>query len=282
MNIKVGNVAATSFVTLYCHAIESQSRDPILNDPKAVEITHELNKIMCNSNSKLERDFAEGKLDKQLVVHVAIRAKQYDKYVGKFLESSPEGVVVNIGCGLDSRFLRVDNGKVIFYDLDLPEVIEIKRQFFKENKRYHFIASSVLNYDWMSVVAKHKGPFLFMAEGVFMYLHKKDVKSLVLKLQSEFHGSELVCEVVNSFWLKKPLKRIVNYKMQHRGHLQKGATYNFGIRDSKEMEGWNPGINFLDDWSYFDSKEKKLGWLKMFRNIELFRKTQWTVHYKLN
>ena len=136
MNIKIGDIAATSFVTLYCHAIESQSRDPILNDPKAVEITHELNKILCDSNNKLE--------------------------------------------------------------------------------------------------------------------------------------------------LKKPLKRMVNYKMQHRGHLGKDATYNFGVRDSKEMEGWNAGIQFLDDWSYFDSEEKKLGWLKMFRNSELFRKTQWTVHYKLN
>ena len=115
MNIKLGDVAATSFVTLYCHAIESQSRDPILNDRKAVEITHELNKIFFNSNNKLERELAEDKLDKQLVVHVTIRAKQYDKYVCDFLKNSPEGVVVNIGCGLDSRFLRVDNGKVIFY-----------------------------------------------------------------------------------------------------------------------------------------------------------------------
>jgi len=282
MNINIGDVAATSFVTLYCHAIESQSKNPILNDPKAVEITHELNKILSKSRNKLEKNLAEGKLDKQLVVHVAIRAKQYDKYVGKFLENSPEGVVVNIGCGLDSRFLRVDNGKVIFYDLDLPEVVEIKKQFFKENERYHFISSSVLNYDWMPVLSKHKGSFLFIAEGVFMYLQNEDVKSLVLKLQSEFSGSELVCEVVNSLWLKKPLKRIVNYKMQHRGHLGKAATFNFGIRDSKEMEEWHTGIQLLDDWSYFESEEKKLGWLKMFRNSELFRKTQWTVHYKLN
>ncbi len=70
--------------------------------------------------------------------------------------------------------------------------------------------------------------------------------------------------------------------MQHHGHLWKDAYFLFVIRDSKEIEGWNPGINLLEDWSYFDSEEKKLGWLKMFRNIELFRKTQWTVHYKLN
>ncbi len=49
MNLLIGDVAATSFVTLYCHAIESQSRAPILKDPKAVEITHELNKLLANS-----------------------------------------------------------------------------------------------------------------------------------------------------------------------------------------------------------------------------------------
>ena len=48
------------------------------------------------------------------------------------------------------------------------------------------------------------------------------------------------------------------------------------------MEEWNPGITFLDDWSYFDSKEKKLGWLRLAGNVGLFRKTQWTVHYRLN
>jgi O-methyltransferase involved in polyketide biosynthesis len=96
MNIDIGDVASTLFVTLYCHAIESQSKDSILNDPKAVEITQELNKILCNSNIKLERELTEGKIDKRQVVHLAIRAKQYDKIVGKFLESSPEGVVVNI------------------------------------------------------------------------------------------------------------------------------------------------------------------------------------------
>ena len=282
LDIKIGDVAATSFLTLYCHAIESQSKNPILDDPKAVEITQKLNKILSDSNNRLDKDLVKGKLKKVMVTHIAIRAKQYDKYVRDFLEKSPDGVVVNIGCGLDSRFLRVDNGRVIYYDLDMPEVIEIKKQFFEENERYHFISSSVLDHDWMSIVAKHEGPFLFMAEGVFMYLHQEDVQSLILKLQSEFSGSELVCEVFNSLWLKKPLKKIMDFKMQKELHLGKDATFNFGIRDSKEMEEWHEGIEFLDDWSYFDSEEKKLGVLKMFRNIEFIRKTQWTIHYRLN
>ncbi len=59
----------------------------------------------------------------------------------------------------------------------------------------------------MAPVRQHKGPFLFMAEGVFMYLDGKDVRSLVLKLQETFPGSELVCEVVNSLWLRTSVKK---------------------------------------------------------------------------
>ncbi len=87
----------------------------------------------------------------------------------EFLKSSPDGVVVNIGCGLDSRFSRIDNGRVRFYDLDLPDVIGIKRRFFEETDRYHLIPSSVLDYDWIAPLLQACDvPFLFVAEGVFM------------------------------------------------------------------------------------------------------------------
>lgn len=279
--IAIGDVAATSLVTLYCHAIETRSGDPILYDPKSVEVTTGLDPILSRSGNPLERTLVEGTLDPMLVVHIAIRAKKYDQYVKDFLARSPDGIVVNIGCGLDSRFLRIDNGTVHFYDLDLPEVIDLKKRFFEETNRYHLIASSVLDYGWMSVVSAHKGPFLFMAEGVFMYLDGEEVKSLVLTLRKEFPGSELVCEVVNSLWLKAPLKKMVEYKMRRRLHLGKDAVFRFGIRRSRELEEWQQGIRLLDDWSYFDSGEKKIGWLKIFSRIGLFRYTQWTVHYLL-
>jgi len=263
---KLGDVAATSLVTLYCHAIESQSKDPILTDPKAVEITRELNKILSGSKNNLYKNLSRGKLNKQLVVHIAIRAKQYDKYVFDFLKKYPEGVIINIGCGLDSRFLRIDNKKVIFYDLDLSEVIEIKKQFFNENKRYHFIPSSVFDYKWMHAISKHKGLFLFIAEGVFMYLENKNVKSLVLKLQSEFPGSELVCEVVSSLWLKKPLKEMMNFKMRQQLHLGKDVTYGFGISNSI------PEFNFLMIGLIWIQKKKNSDGSKCLRELNYLKR----------
>jgi O-methyltransferase involved in polyketide biosynthesis len=278
---EIGDIAATSFLTLYCHALETLSKNPLLADPKSVEITTVLNKTLSGSTDPLHRILVSGMLDKRLIVHIALRAKKYDEYTRNFLQKSPDGIIVNIGCGLDSRFLRIDNGRVIFYDLDLPEIIEIKKGFFHESDRYHLVASSVLDFDWMTVVRQQKGPFLFMAEGVFMYLDGKDVRSLVLMLQEKFPGSELVCEVANSLWLRPLFRKILDYKMQKQAHLGKNAMFRSGIHNGQEMEQWHNGIQLLDEWSYFDSNEEKLGWLRVLRHIEFIRKTQWTVHYRL-
>ena len=86
---------------------------------------------------------------------------------------------------------------------------------------------------------------------------------------------------MNSFWLGPLTKKILAYKLQHRCTLGTGAMFRSGIRDSREMEQWESGIQFLDDWSYFDLDENKLGWLKVLRHIGWIRKTQWTVRYQL-
>jgi O-methyltransferase involved in polyketide biosynthesis len=277
----IGDISSTSLITLYCHALETLSDNPVLSDLKSVEVMTELNKTLSRSEDALDQILVSGRLDPRLVLHIALRAKKYDDYARDFLQKHPGGVIVSIGCGLDSRFLRIDNGRMVFYDLDLPEIIALKKKFFRPTDRYTMIASSVLDHHWMEQVRQHDGPFLFLAEGVFMYLDGKDVRLLVLALQKKFRGAELVCEVVNSVWLRPLLKKILDYKMQREAHLGPGAMFRSGIRDSREMESWQSGIQFLDEWSYFDSDEKKLGWLWVLRHVGFIRKTQWTVHYLL-
>ncbi|MDG6257949.1 MAG: class I SAM-dependent methyltransferase [Methanomicrobiaceae archaeon] len=278
---ELGDVAATSLITLYAHAQETQSADPVLSDPKAVGIARTLSMKFAGSENPLVRTLVQGTLDPRLVVHIALRARRYDDYVREFLAGSPGGVVVNIGCGLDSRFLRIDNGEVIFYDLDLPEVIALKREFFEETDRYRLIAASVLEKDWIPRLQAHEGPLLFLAEGVFMYLEAEAVKGLFVTLAEEFPGSELVCEVVNAVWVREPLRAMMQFKLRRELHMGEDAVFRSGIRDGREPEEWHPGIRLLDEWSYFDAEEPKLGWLRLFRHSEFLRKTQWTVHYRL-
>ncbi len=280
---RLSDIAETSLLTLYCRAGESQSPDPILIDDWAVRITEEITPTLAESKSRLLRSLAQGGVNSRLQVHIVLRAKKYDQYATDFLARHPEGIVVSIGCGMDTRFFRIDNGQLLLVDLDLPEVIQLKRHFVEETTRYQMIPCSAFDYAWMEDVEAHgKRPILFLAEGVFMYLQAEKVKALVLELQSRFPGTELVCEVFNKAWLKKPLKSIVNRKMQRELGLGKNTAYQFGLSDSREMERWHTGIQFLDDWCYFDTGHPKLGWMKFLQGIELLRKVQWTVHYRLD
>jgi methyltransferase (TIGR00027 family) len=282
-SIALPDVAETGMLTFYCHVIESQNPNPILRDEKAIEISRQLNPVLANSSSKLMRNLAKGKVSKELVVHIALRAKRYDEYAISFLKENPDGILVNIGCGMDSRFHRVDNGRMTCFDLDLPEMIGFKKQFYEETERYHFIAASVFDYAWMDQVAKiGNRPVLFLAEGVFMYLDGEKVKELILKLQSRFPGSELVCEVVTEFFTRKPWNRMVALKMNQQLGVGKGAAFTFGIRNSRELETWHSDIEYLDDWSYFDTGHPRLGWVGPMGKMKFMRDVQYTVHYRLH
>ncbi|MBN1691410.1 MAG: class I SAM-dependent methyltransferase [Dehalococcoidia bacterium] len=281
-NIDINDVSSTMLLTLYCHARESRSADPIIDDPRAVEITAALNRQLAGSADRMYRDLADGKLNKKLITFITLRARQFDRYTQDFLSSRPDGSVVNLGCGLDTRFWRVDNGSARFYDLDLPGVIKIKRKLMSETDRYRMIASSVLDFRWMDLLKQHgSSPCLFLAEGLLMYLEKDSVRDLLLKLQTEFPGSELVCEVVHESVVNGWLKGAMNLRMQGELHLGQEATFVSGVRDGHEMESWSPGINLLSEWSHFDSDEKKLGWARLFGKIPGMRRVQWTVHYRL-
>jgi len=225
-------------------------------------------------SSKLLRRLARGRIQGGLVVHLALRARKYDQYARDFVERHPGGCVVNLGCGLDTRFRRIDDGRLRLYDLDLPEMIALKRELVEETDRYHLIGLSVLDHRWMDrLSAERTGPILFLAEGLMMYLPPGGVRALILGLQSRFPGSELVFETVNSIWLKPSLKWMLNLKLQKTLGLGKGAEYRFGIRDGRELETWSPGIRLPEEWTYVDEDEPRIGLMRRFRH--------WKLRYRL-
>ena len=108
------------------------------------------------------------------------------------------------------------------------------------------------------------------------------LKNLILKLQEKFPGCHLVGEMANTFIIKILKRKIWRKKFQRDFYLGEDATFHFGIKESRDLEKWDEGIEFLDEWTYFDENEEKLGWINLFGKIEKFKKTQWIVHYKLN
>jgi O-methyltransferase involved in polyketide biosynthesis len=277
------DISKTLLIPLYARARETQSKNPVLIDRKAVEITEELNKIFEKSDSPLYRNLAKGKLrrnaNKKLATYFALRTRRFDSYCRDFLSRTPKGAIVELGCGLSSRFSRIDNEALEWYDLDLPEVIAIRRHFFQETPRVHTIASSVLDFRWMEQLPKKN--IFFIAEGLLMYLCEDDVKSLILQMQRQFPGCELVCEVENTFIVNTLKKERWKKKFQKDYHLGPDAVIRFGIQNGKDLEKWGKGIQFLDEWTIFDDHNNKLGWMNLFAFSKRLRKSQWIVHYQL-
>ncbi len=280
LNINLNEVSETAFLTLQCHAMDAQSPKPYLNDKSAIHTMDILKKYFSESDRSLHKNLLKNNVKSSLVAHTALRAKRYDQYIRSFLDQFPEAAVINIGCGLDNRFERVDNGQISFYDLDLPDIINIKRQIFPETERYNQISQSVFEFDWIDKIKNE--PVILVAEGVFMYCKEGDVKALFLKLQEKFKNPEIVFEVFSSKWLTGWRKSITEFKLKKELKFGEGASYQFGIPDSDAIESWAKGMKLLDEWSYLDSEELNSGMMKLMRKNEAIRKVQWTVHYSLN
>ena len=134
----LSGVSETLLITLYLRAMESQRPDALIKDEKAMELV-----------TRMSYDFDRVRqipLSEANKLVIILRNREFDRYARDFLRRHPDAVVVHIGCGLDSRFERVDNGQVEWYDLDFPDVIELRRKLLGgEEARYHLLGCSVLD-----------------------------------------------------------------------------------------------------------------------------------------
>lgn len=227
----------------------------------------------------VEYDFAKLKTPEKTAVTLRIRAKQLDAYTRQFIATHPNALILHLGCGLDSRCERVEHPAANWIDLDMPDVIALRRKFYAETANYQMIASSVTDLSWMENIAAEGRPVFVVAEGLLMYLHESDVKALVLRLQQKFPD----CDLVFDAFSKMTVDRI-----QAHPSLQKtGATIHWGIDDPHQIEQWAPGIQFREEW--FFSREPdidKLTWFYRFmfrltRSIEVANRAHRLLYYVL-
>lgn len=273
MDVEVGQIAQTAFLTLQCHALDASSEHPVLNDIESIRIFKAL------TEKTGYQDVKSNRINKGLISHIALRARQYDLFAKSFIEKYPDAAVVNIGCGLDNRFKRIDNGKIHFYDIDFPEIIVLKEKIIPPIKRYKQIAQSVFEFDWMNEIDREH--VFLLAEGVFMYCELSDVKNLFHQLQVKFTNPEIVFEVFNSKWLSGWRGKTMAFRMKKELKLGEDTVFKSGIADSDEIEKWDNNYRFIQDWSYLDSEDLKMPFKSLLQNSDFFRKVLWTVHYAL-
>ncbi|MEN0064128.1 MAG: class I SAM-dependent methyltransferase [Myxococcota bacterium] len=225
--VELGPVQQTLLIPLYGRAVETRKRHGLLDDPKATTIV-----------DTLDYDFT--KWDGQNVILACMRTKVYDEIAQRFLDENPTGTIVEIGCGLNTRFERIDNGRARWFELDLPDAMALRRRFFEDEPRRTMIAASVLDEDWMRQIDEAGGPFLFLSEAVIIYLDKVQVQQIVRQLSERFPGAILVTDTCSSTLTTPKASQDAMKK------LSIDSWFKWACDDPGEVEEWAPGIKLLD------------------------------------
>ena len=208
-------------------------------------------------------DFSRLERQRFQQLNVGLRVREFDRAVRAFLEQHPDGVVVDMGCGLDTRFERVDNGQVTWFDLDFPEVAALRERFFAPHPRRRTLACSALELAWIDEVAQQPGPYIFLSEAMFPYLTEAEVRRLTLTLRDRFPGADLMFDTLPALMTR--VSRLHPALRQTRAAQVRWAT-----NDSHALETWGVG-HLLSDWRYYEQDEPRLGWYKVFRYIPFLR-----------
>jgi O-methyltransferase involved in polyketide biosynthesis len=231
-NVKLTNEKATLLITLYAKALDFESERPILNDKKAYEIFE-----------TLDYDFSRlGKDDNSIAL---VRAKEIDDLVTQFIEQHKDAVVVYLGCGLDTRVSRINPASgIIWFDVDYPEVIDLRKYFYSDSDGYTMISKSLTDQSWLKRIPNDRAT-LVIAEGVLEYLTKSSVKTLLNRITNHFESGELVFDVMNSFGMRMGKSELKE---------QTGASHMWAVDDLRDIAQMDPKIRIVSVLSPFDSK----------------------------
>jgi methyltransferase (TIGR00027 family) len=274
--MRLTNVSKTAIVSLRSHVLESRKNKPLINDPMAEYCLDRLFHLATEEEKEL---LFTRKLSTALTSHFAIRARKYDAIINDFISENTSSTVVNLGCGFDTRYWRIDNKKCEYIELDLPELVEIKKEILKEHLDYEIIGCSVLEPNWIDrVTSRGNRNFIFVAEGLVMYLPKADVINLFRTFSDRFYHSQIVLEVATEKYTRGIWKKIVIMKIKRNLGFDAGSFYNFGIKNAAELESYGNGIKIIDEWSYVEDPDIRPRILK-YMGIS---RTQWTVTASIN
>lgn len=235
--VRWGSVEWTNLCTLYLRAYESRLKHPVLGDRAAAEAV-----------DRIEYDFARMHRTAQPWANqflVALRAKQLDAWTGDFLRRNPEAVVLHLGCGLDSRAYRLDVPRgVSWFDVDVPEVIDLRRRLYDDHPGYTMIGSSVTEPGWLDQIPTDR-PVLIVAEGLLMYLTEAELRDLLKRLTDRFATGELLADLLSPWG-----PRFSNSPMLAK--FSTSGITKWGTRDGHELPGWNPRLSLADQVVFLD------------------------------
>jgi O-methyltransferase involved in polyketide biosynthesis len=236
-------IESTMVGPLWARAKYSQLYPDLLRDDQAIKLIKQVKRDYPDSQEDF--DILENFIDELLGLAFVIRARTFEDTIAAFLQNNPHAAIVNLGCGLDTTFSRVDNGTLHWFDLDLPDAIEYRRRLIPETSRSRCIAKSILDFSWMEDVGFNISEgILMVAGGLFAYFEEKDVSRFFKAIAQRFPGGEIIFDSSSSRgnW-------VINRRFKKHGIS--GIDHKFDAKSPSQVESWSEHLEVIDWFPYF-------------------------------
>lgn len=229
MEIKLKNVQETLLVPLFARAYVSKHYKSKFLDPLSINLV-----------DKIEYDFSKFEKGKLSIWGVLARTIILDRECKKIISENPDITILTIGCGLDTRFNRIDNNKIKWIGLDFSEVIELRKKLLTKTEREIYIEGNALDENWVNKI-KIEGKTLIILEGILMYFSEEEVKKLFKILNDNFPNAIILAEFSKPFLVKN--------QKYHDTIKKSSAAFKWGIFNSKNIEKICPYLEFIEEWN---------------------------------
>ena len=253
-HIEHNSVQETLLIPLFGRLICSERFPDLFSDPEAERICASLEYDFSARRKKMESPAG-------LFGALEVAQRQYDLCceVQAYLKLHPKAAVVNLGCGLDDSFRKCDNGQCRGWNIDLPDVIDVRNDLLPAQEREVNLAWDLNDFGWMDQIDAANGA-VFFAAGVFYYFKTADLQKLFAAMAERFHGGVLVFDACNArgaalmrkTWLKQAGITDVN-------------AY-FSLEDERSLMGWSPRFAAVAAKSYMR------GYRDIYKEVRLFHK----------
>ena len=235
MDLKFGDIQETALIPLAIKASETARPNARIKDEKAKEIIGALGVDVSKYDPFMSH---EG---------VVARTIMFRDALIKLLKKYPEALCINLGCGFDDKFSQVDNGRLTWFDVDLPDQIAVRRKVYEDRDRCTMLDGSALESSWTEQLPKNDMNIIVM-EGVLEYFSKAQVGTCLKMLCDSFEHGYLLAELHSPFLEK--------HGKHHDAVKHTNATFGWGTKSGKEYLDLEPRMKLVLERSYNDEMKK--------------------------
>ena len=251
-------VEETLFLPLWARAKDAAREKPILGDSYARDIV-----------ARIDYDFSKMETEQTENHRIIwpIRASNFDTIIRRFLIEKSDAAVINLGAGLDTSFQRIDNGKVIWINVELPEVAILRQNLIPDSERETTVAKSLFDFTWMDGIVRQTSgrSIMLMAAGVLCYFKGSEIEVLFKKLANVYPGAHFIFDAFSRFsvWA-------TNLTIMSKKGISSSARLTWHLNKASRLRKWVSTIKVVEEYSMLSTIEPGEDWdKKVIRDLKI-------------